>query len=88
MELSKVFEGTNVELIEKDGTLFFEIYSTGIALGYVKKNSSGVIYPRKERVDKTLKSAEIKPCVHGGHKYITEEQLYDFMLEAKTNEEE
>ena len=41
-------------------------------------------FPRKDRIDKTIKNAEITPVVHDGQKYLTEEQLYDFMLEART----
>ncbi|WP_317050744.1 BRO family protein, partial [Clostridium neonatale] len=33
----------------------------------------------------TLQNAEIKPFVHGVQKYLTESQLYDFMIEAKTD---
>lgn len=79
------FEGNNVEVIVgKNGEPLFEIYSTGMALGHVKYNSIGKAYPRKERIDKDIKNAEIKACVQAGHSYITEEQLYDFMLECKT----
>lgn len=63
----------------------FEVYSTGMALGQVKFNSVGTAYPRKDRIDENLKNAEIIPCVHNGHSYITEEQLYDLMLEMKTD---
>ena len=79
------FEGNNVEvIIGKNGEPLFEIYSTGMALGHVKYNSIGKAYPRKERIDKDIRNAEIKACVQAGHSYITEEQLYDFMLECKT----
>ena len=79
------FEGNKVDIIINDnGEPLFEIYSTGMALGHVKYNSIGKAYPRKERIDKDIKNAEIKVCVQAGHSYITEEQLYDFMLECKT----
>ena len=81
----KIFEGTQVHIIEKDGEPMFEVYSTGMALGQVKFNSVGTAYPRKDRIDENLKNAEIIPCVHNGHSYITEEQLYDLMLEMKTD---
>ena len=58
-----------------------------MALGYIKQNTiNGKTYYqcRKDRVDKTIESAEIKPLVQDGLKYLTEEQLYDFMLECKT----
>lgn len=82
------FEGNNVEVIVgKNGEPLFEIYSTGMALGYIKQNTiNGKTYYqcRKDRVNKTIKNAEIKPLVQDGLKYLTEEQLYDFMLECKT----
>ena len=78
------FEGNNVEVIVgKNGKPLFEIYSTGMALGHVKI-AKGKIYPRKDRIDKNIKNAEISTVVHNGQQYITEEQLYDFMLECKT----
>lgn len=83
-ELSKKFEGMDVEIIELNGELLFELYSTGMALGYTNKNALGKIYPRKDRIDKIVENAEISMCVHDGHNYLTEPQLYDFMLEAKT----
>ena len=51
-ELINTFEGNEVEIIlnEKSEPLF-EIYSTGMALGY--KTSNG--YPYKSRIDKTIK---------------------------------
>mgnify|MGYP001040342807 CR=1 FL=1 len=80
-----VFEGTDVEIITNDNKEpLFELYSTGMALGYVRQNAAGTFYPRKDRIDKTVKNAFIKPCVHDGHSYLTEEMLYDFMLEART----
>ena len=85
MEELKVFEGNEVKIIELNGEPMFEIYSTGMALGQVKRNSIGVSYPRKDRIDENIKNAEIKPCVHNGHNYINESQLYDLMLEMKTD---
>ena len=80
-------EKEEVEIIEYDG----EFYSTGIALGYARNNekSTGVhrghpLFPRKDRIDKILENDEIVPVVHGVQSYLTEEQLYDFMLEART----
>lgn len=78
------FEGHQIEIIKENGEWLFEIYSTGMALGYVKFNSLGKAYARKERIDETIKNADITPCVQHGHNYFTEPQLYDFMLEAKT----
>ena len=78
------FEGMGVQIIlNEQGELLFELYTTGMALGYVKI-AKGNLYPRKDRIDKTVKNAEISTVVHDGQQYLTEEQLYDFMLEAKT----
>ena len=87
-DLKMMFEGTEVKIIiNEKGEPLFELYSTGMALGYIKQNTiNGKTYYqcRKDRVDKTIKSAEIKPLVQDGLKYLNEEQLYDFMLEART----
>lgn len=83
--LSKIFEGTPVEIIvDSNGEPLFELYSTGMALGYIT-NADDKQYPHKTRIEKTLQNAEIKPFVHGVQKYLTESQLYDFMFEAKTD---
>lgn len=79
------FENMNVDIIVENGEPLFEVYSTGMALGQVKKNNAGTIYPAKNRIDNNLKNAEIQPCVRNAHKYITESQLYDLMLEMKTD---
>ena len=80
-----IFEGNEVEIIlNEKGEPLFEIYSTGMALGHVKHNGVGKAYPRKDRIDRDIENAEISICVHLGHKYFTEESLYDFMLECKT----
>lgn len=81
----QVFEGHEIEIIEVNREKLFELYSTGMALGHVKKNSTGKEYPFKERIDKSIESAEIKPCVRGVHRYLTESMLYDLMLEMKTD---
>ena len=87
-DLKMLFEGNEVKIIVNEkGEPLFELYSTGMALGYIKQNTINekIYYQcRKDRVDKTIKSAEIKPLVQDGLKYLTEEQLYDFMLEART----
>lgn len=84
-ELKLVFENTEVEIFTINNQPMFEIYSTGMALGQVKKNSKGMLYPRKERIDENVKSADITLSVHNGHKLINETQLYDLMLEMKTD---
>lgn len=79
------FEGNAVEVVQdENGEPLFEIYSTGMALGYVTV-AKGKVYPQKIRIDKIVKNAEIKPVVHGVQLFINESQLYDFMLEARTD---
>lgn len=81
----KLFESTKVEIITDDnGEPLFELYSTGMALGQAKI-AKGKYYPRKDRIDENVKSAEITLVVRNGQLYLTESQLYDFMLEAKTD---
>ena len=80
-----IFEGNQVEIITNEkGEPLFEIYSTGMALGHVKF-ANGKAYPRKDRIDRDIKNAEISTVVQAGQRYLTEEQLYDFMLECKTD---
>ena len=85
--LSKIFEGTPVEIIvDSNGEPLFELYTTGMALGYMTSpNSKGKVYPYKSRIDKTLENGMISTCSHGVNRYLTESQLYDFMIEAKTD---
>ena len=63
---------------------YFEIYSTEMALGQVKE-TKGRKYPNKDRIDKNLENAEITTVVRNAQQYINEEQLYDLMLEMKTD---
>ena len=58
MENLMVFEGNDVKVIEINGEPMFEIYSTGMALGF-ETNSKGKAYPHKIRINKVLKNAEI-----------------------------
>lgn len=85
--LSRIFEATPVEIIvNENGEPLFELYSTGMALGYMTSpNSKGKVYPYKSRIDKTLENGMISTCSHGVNRYLTESQLYDFMIEAKTD---
>lgn len=78
------FDGNNVDVIELDGEFLFELYSVGMALGYTKV-AKNKIYAQKDRIDKVVKNAEISTVVHNVQQYLTEEMLYDFMLEAKTD---
>lgn len=87
-KILKRFEATDVIIEVIDGIPVFELYSTGMALGYVKSNIiNGKQYfqCRKDRVKKTLENAHISPLVHNGLSFLSESQLYDFMLEAHTD---
>lgn len=83
-KLVNMFEGHKVEIIIENGQPLFELYSTGMALGYITKNSKGAEYPHRVRIDKIVDNIDILMCVRGVHSYMTESQLYDFMLEART----
>ena len=83
-KILKKFEATDVTIEIIDGVPMFELYSTGMALGYVK-TAKGKQYARTERIDKTAKNAVITPVVHDGQLFLTENQLYDFMFEAHTD---
>lgn len=87
LQIVNMFEGHKVEIIIEDGEPLFELYSTGMALGYVDTkflHGGEKYYPRKNRIDKVVENADIESSVHGGHSYLNESQLYDFMLEART----
>ncbi|MDU5038412.1 Bro-N domain-containing protein [Clostridium perfringens] len=80
-----IFEGKNINMIMGDNDEpLFELYGVGQALGYVTK-SKGKEYPHKLRINKTLENADIEPVVQGVQQYLTEEMIYDFMFEAKTD---
>ena len=54
-DLKMLFEGNEVKIIVNEkGEPLFELYSTGMALGYTNK-AKGKIYPHKIRIDKTNK---------------------------------
>ena len=82
-ELMK-FENTEVEIIDINREPYFEVYSVGMALGQVV-TAKGTIYPNKERINNNLKNAEIQPVLRNAKLYISESQLYDLMLEMKTD---
>lgn len=84
MEKLMRFENSNVQMMQIDGVWYFELYSVGMALGQVK-TAKGKIYPAKDRIDKNAQNAEIKPVVHNAQPFITEEQIYDLMLETRTD---
>lgn len=79
------FENSSIAVEKINGVWMFELYAVGMALGQVKKNTKGIDYPRKDRIDENVKNADIEPCVHNGHKYLTESQVYDLMLETRTD---
>ncbi len=79
------FEGNKVDIIQDENdNILFELYSTGMALGYVKY-AKDKAYPKKDRIDIIVKNAEITVVVQSGQLFLTESQLYDFMLEARTD---
>jgi prophage antirepressor-like protein len=79
------FEGIQVKIVQdENGNPLFEAYSTGMALGYIKYAKDRP-YPKKDRVDKIITNAEITPVVRSGQLFLSESQLYDFMLEARTD---
>lgn len=79
------FENISVNIVQDtDENPLFELYSTGMALGYIKY-AKDKAYPQKDRIDKILKNADITAVVHGVQLFLTENQLYDFMLEAHTD---
>ena len=82
-KILKKFEATDVTIEVIDGKPMFELYSTGMALGYVTK-AKGKDYPYKKRINQTVKNAEISTVGHGVQLFMTVNQVYDFMLEAHT----
>ena len=87
-DLKMLFEGNEVKIIVNEkGEPLFELYSTAYALGYGRiKTVKGKEYKeiQKSRIHNVLKNAEISTFPHGEEKYLNEEKLYDFMLEART----
>lgn len=77
-----------VKVIKREnGEPLFELYSVGFALGYSRKvNSKGKDYiqVRKDRVDNVMKNADITGLYLDGQTFLTEDMLYDFIFEAKT----
>ena len=79
-----VFENCEIQIVVENDAPLFEVYSTGMALGYIT-TTRGKNYPHKVRIEKVISNADINPIVQGEHKYLSESQLYDFMLEARTD---
>jgi prophage antirepressor-like protein len=83
--LTKIYEGKEIKIIFNDeNEPLFEKYGVGVALGYIKI-SKGKQYARKDRIDSTILNAGIEPVVQDGQLYLSEEMIYDFMFEAKTD---
>lgn len=83
-KILKKFEATDVIIEIIDGVPMFELYSTGMALGYVK-TSKGKQYARTERIDNTAKNAEITTVVHDDKKYITIDDVRKFITLSHTD---
>lgn len=82
--LNKLFNGKNVIIeIDENNNLFFEVESVAMAIGYIT-TAKGKEYVHKSRMNKTLKNAAITTVVHGVQQFITESQLYSFLIEAHT----
>lgn len=90
------FENTPIDVQVINSVPMFELYSVGMALGYARSNGKSggehsvhpenkKLFPYKSRIDKVVKNAEIKPVLRNAKPYITESQLYDLMLEARTD---
>ena len=77
------FDKMPLTVIKNSQGIYFELYSTGAALGYTTI-AKGKVYPHKLRIDKIVENAEITPVVHGVQPFLTESQLYDFMLESRS----
>ena len=79
-----VFENCEIQIVVENDAPLFEVYSTGMALGYIT-STRGKSYPHKVRIEKVISNADIEPVVQGEQRFLTETQLYDFMLEARTD---
>ena len=79
-----VFENCEIQIVVDNDAPLFEVYSTGMALGYIT-TTRGKSYPHKVRIEKVISNADIVPVVQGEQRFLTETQLYDFMLEARTD---
>ena len=58
------FDKMPLTVIKNSQGIYFELYSTGAALGYTTI-AKGKVYPHKLRIDKIVENAEITPVVHG-----------------------
>lgn len=78
------FENNNVQVVKDQDSILFELYSVGQAIGYTV-TSKGKLYANKVRIDKVLENADITPVLQGVKQYLTEEMLYDFIFESRTD---
>lgn len=78
------FENSTVEMQKIDGVWMFELYSVGMALGQIV-TAKGKTYANKKRIDQNAENAEITSVLRNAKPYITESQVYDLMLEARTD---
>lgn len=86
---SMIFEESQVIMIvDAKGNILFELYSTGMALGYInrRKNSIGKEYvsPYKSRIDKNIKNTGITVFSRGVEKYIDLNGLRKFISISNT----
>ena len=84
-----IFEESQVIMIvDAKGNILFELYSTGMALGYInrRKNSIGKEYvsPYKSRIDKNIKNTGITVFSRGVEKYIDLNGLRKFISISNT----
>ena len=87
-----IFEESQVSMmVDAKGNVLFELYSTGMALGYVRwdgksYNEDGTkkTYARKDRIDKIVKNAEISVFPRGVEKYIDLNGLRKFISISNT----
>ena len=85
--IKKEFEGNEVEIIMIEDSPYFELYSSGAALGYGRwTESKGKKYYKieKTRIKKVIENGCISTLAHDGRTFLSEEDLYDFILEART----
>ena len=82
---SMIFEESQVSMIvDAKGNVLFELYSTGMALGYVRANSLGKIYPRKDRINRIIENVGISVFPRGVEKYIDLNGLRKFISISNT----
>lgn len=78
------FENNDVQIVEIDGEWYFDLYAVGMALGQFV-TAKGKTYANKKRIDENVKNAEITPVLRNAKPFITESQVYDLMLETRTD---